>query len=573
MRRSDRSNRCLLVVAGFAALVGTLRCGAGSVGEAASRPDATPAAAGSTAAAAASIRAGDLSRAVQALSDDAMSGRLPGTDGEEKATAWIAAQFAKIGLQPASAGSYFQPVPLVGITADPAMTLKIAGSGEQRAFVYGKEFMGGTTRETAHIAASGDLVFVGYGTSAPEFHWDDYKGVDVSGKILVMLVNDPPLADTTRFGGAAMTYYGRWTYKYEIGARKGAAGIILIHETKAAGYPWEVVANSWSGEQFVPASADKGASRAPFESWVTHDAAAAMFSMAGLDLADMEKKAASESFAPVDMGLTGSLAFDNTLRRVQSKNVAGLLPGGDLADEWVIYTAHWDHLGVGNPVDGDAIYNGAFDNATGVASLLSLARAFSSLKTPPRRSVLFLAVTAEEQGLLGSTHYADHPLHPLARTAAQINMDGMNVLGRTKDVIVIGLGNTTLDDLVEKVAHQQGRHVRPDMEPEKGFYYRSDQLPFARKGVPALYTDHGIDYVGRPEGWGMEQNDLYTARNYHKPSDEFDPSWDLSGMVEDTRLLFEVGRLATDADQMPRWKDGTEFKAVRARSLASVASR
>ncbi len=510
---------------------------------------------------------------VRDLSADEMQGRLPGTEGEERATAYILEAYRAAGLVPANGDSYFQQVPLVGITADPSMTLKVRGKGKQRDLTYKTEFMAVTTREQEAIDASGELVFVGYGTVAPEFNWDDYKGADVAGKVLVMLVNDPPLEDASRFGGKAMTYYGRWTYKYEIGAEKGAAGVILVHETEAAGYPWGVVAGSWAGEQFVPARADAGASRLPFESWVTHETAANLFQMAGLDLAEMEAKAARDDFAPVPLGLTASLAFTNTMRRVESRNVAGLLPGGDLANEWIIYTAHWDHLGVSDPVDGDAIYNGAFDNATGVASLLAIAHAYAALPAPPRRSILFLAVTAEEQGLIGSYHYAANPLHPLARTAALINMDGMNVHGRTEDVIVIGLGNTTLDDLVQEVAAGQGRRVTPDMEPEKGFYYRSDQFPFAKKGVPALYTDHGIHYVGRPEGWGMEQNAAYTRENYHKPSDEFDPEWDFSGMVEDTRLLFQVGLRAAQDDAMPRWKDGTEFKAVREQSLAATGSR
>ncbi len=294
--------------------------------------------------------------------------------------------------------------------------------------------------------------------------------------------------------------------------------------------------------------------------------------LAGQDLEALKAAAAREDFAPVPLGLQASVGFSNSIRRVQSRNVAALLPGSDLADEWLIYSAHWDHLGVSDPVDGDAIYNGAFDNATGVASLLDIARAFTALPHPPRRSILFIGLTAEEQGLIGSYHYADNPLHPLARTAGMINMDGMNVLGRTRDVLIIGKGNTTLEDLVAEVAAGQGRVVRGDMQPEKGFYYRSDQFPLAKKGVPALYTDNGIDYLGRPEGWGMEQNAIYTRENYHKPSDEFDPAWDLSGMVEDTRLLFQVGLLAAQADDMPRWKEGTEFKAVREASLAAAGA-
>ena len=573
MQNSNRSSRSIRTAVLLVGLAAGVACAGGPDGGESSSPAARSALPREgIEKAVETVQAAALSRWVQELSDDRMEGRLPGTPGEEKAIAWVEAAFREAHLTPVEGDSYFQEVPLVGITADPSMSLRVEGRGTGRSLVYGEEFMGGTTREQERIDASGELVFVGYGTEAPEFDWDDYKGFDARGKVLIMLVTDPPLADEARFGGKTMTYYGRWTYKYEVGAAKGAAGVILVHQTEAAGYPWAVVANSWAGEQFVPSRADAGASRLPFESWVTHEIAEELFTLAGLDLAEMEKQAATEAFEPLPLGLEASLSFTNTIRRVQSHNVAGLRRGTDLADQWVIYTAHWDHLGIGNEVDGDDIYNGAFDNATGVAGLIGIARAFDALAEPPRRSILFLAVTAEEQGLIGSYHYADNPLHPLASTAAVINMDGMNVHGRTKDVIVIGLGNTTLDDLVTTAAQEQGRYVRPDMEPEKGFYYRSDQFPFAKKGVPALYIDHGIDYVGRPEGWGMEQNARYTAENYHKPSDEFDSSWDFSGMIDDARLLFRVGLMAAQADRMPEWKAGTEFKAIRERSLASAAS-
>jgi Zn-dependent M28 family amino/carboxypeptidase len=522
---------------------------------------------------AASIEAASLTVWLEDLADDEMEGRLPGTAGEKKATMYIAKAFEEAGLEPGNDDSYFQKVPLVGITADPAMKMKISGGKKKVKLDYKDDFMAVTTREQERIDAAGEMVFVGYGTIAPEFDWDDYKGVDVSGKVLVMLVGDPPLEDESRFGGRAMTYYGRWTYKYEMAAEMKAAGAMLIHETEAAGYPWGVVAGSWAGEQFVPVRPDGDGDRAPFESWVTHEVAGKLFEMAGLDLSEMKSLAATDSFEPVNMELSASLSFKNKIRRIKSRNVVGLLPGSDLADEWVIFSSHWDHLGISDPVLDDDIYNGAFDNATGVASLIGMARAFAALPQPPRRSMLFLAVTAEEQGLLGSYHYAEQPLHPLARTAALINMDGMNVHGQTEDIIVIGLGNTTMDDLVVQVAETQDRVVRPDQEPEKGFYYRSDQFPFAKKGVPALYTDHGIDYVGRPEGWGKEQNARYTRENYHKPSDEFDPAWDLSGMVEDTRLLFRVGLLTAQADHGPEWKEGAEFKSIRDRALAATGGR
>ena len=548
-----------VLVAGVILLAGLAACGSRGEGGIASAEQV--------------IRSADLAADVRALADDSMEGRLPGTPGEERATKWIASAFERAGLQPAAAGGWFQPVPLVGITTDPEKSLIVEGAGDPLTFAHGRDFMGGTTRETERIEASGEIVFVGYGVSAPEHRWDDYKGVDVRGKILMMLVNDPPLADETRFGGRAMTYYGRWTYKFEVGAEKGAAGVLLVHDTEAAGYPWGVVQNSWAGEQFVPERSDASLARLPFESWITTETARALAARAGLDFEDLRARAGREDFAPVPLGLTASLAFDARLRRVESKNVAGLLPGSDPAAEWVLYTAHWDHLGISTPQDGDAIYNGAFDNATGVAALAGIARAFAALPEPPRRSILFLAVTAEEQGLIGSAHYAAQPLHPLARTAAVINMDGMTVLGRTTDVVVVGMGQTTLEDILGEEAARQGRELAPDPEPEKGFYYRSDQFPFAKQGVPALATDPGVNYRDRPAGWGLAQNRAYTAERYHKPSDEFDPAWDFTGLEEDARLLFRVGWRVTQNEALPDWKPGSEFRAARQRSLAAAGAR
>jgi Zn-dependent M28 family amino/carboxypeptidase len=387
-----------------------------------------------------------------------------------------------------------------------------------------------------------------------------------------MLVNDPPVADPANpaeldpkvFGGKAMTYYGRWTYKYEIGAQKGAAAVLIIHETGPAGYPFAVVQGK-TGEQFDLVTPDKNRGRAAIEGWLSLDQAKKLLAMAGQDFDALKKQAATREWKPVPLGVKASMTIHNKLRIIDSANVVGKLAGSDpkLAREYVVYTAHWDHFGIGDPIGGDRIYNGAVDNATGTAGLIEMARAFTKLKQPPRRSILFLAVTAEEQGLLGSQYYSVTPLYPLARTLANINMDVLNVHGRTKDITVVGFGNSDLDDYVVKAAAEQGRVVHGDAEPEKGFYYRSDHFNFAKQGVPALDPGAGVDFVGKPADYGQRVRDDYTQNRYHKPSDEVRPDWDLSGAGEDLQLLFAVGYRVAQADQYPEWKPGTEFKAKR----------
>ena len=415
-------------------------------------------------------------------------------------------------------------------------------------------------------------MFVGYGVEAPEYGWDDYKGVDVAGKTLVMLVNDPPVPDPATpaaldakmFGGRAMTYYGRWTYKYEIGAKHKAAAVLIVHETGPAGYPFAVVQGK-TGEQFTFVTPGKNMDRVAIEGWITLDQAKALFTRAGQDFDRLKAQAATRAFKPVPLGLTASMTIRNTLRRVDSQNVVARLEGSDPAvkDEHVVYTAHWDHFGIGEPINGDRIYNGAKDNATGTAALLEIARAFTRLPKPPRRSILFLAVTAEEQGLLGSKYYAAQPLYPLAKTLADINMDALNVSGRTKDLVIIGLGASELDDYARAAAKEQGRTLKPDAEPEKGFYYRSDHFNFAKVGVPALNTDEGIEFVGKPAAFGTAGARALHRRRYHKPSDEVKPDWDLSGLAEDVQLLFAVGYRVAQADTYPAWTPGNEFKAIR----------
>ena len=509
---------------------------------------------------------------ITTLSSDKFEGRAPASNGEDLTTTFIREKFKGLALQPGNPdGTYFQHVPMVGITADPAMQLTLTGSnsGKRLTLRYGEDFMAWTKREQPEVGINADVVFVGYGVVAPEYHWDDYKGVDVRGKVLVMLINNPPVPDPkdpakldpTMFKGKAMTYYGRWTYKFEMAAQKGAAGCLLIHQTGPAGYPWEVVRNSNGGEQFSLARADKGMSRAAVEGWMTHDQAKALFAVTGKDLAALEKAAVDRNFRPVPLDAKAALTLHNKIRTIDSKNVVAKLPGGDpkLRQEYVIYTAHWDHLGVGPA----GIFHGAADNASGVAGLLEIARAFAKVQPPPRRSILFLAVTAEEKGLLGSQYYAEHPLYPLTKTAAEINMDVLNPFGRTRDITVIGLGMSTLDGYVKTVATEQGRVVRPDAEPEKGFYFRSDHFSFAKVGVPALDPDGGIDYLGRPAGWGLKMREKFNEENYHKPSDTITPDWDLSGAVQDLQLLFEVGYRVGDADRFPTWSPGSEFRARR----------
>jgi Zn-dependent M28 family amino/carboxypeptidase len=502
---------------------------------------------------------------IKTLASDEFEGRSPSSKGETLAIHYIADQMKAIGIAPGNPdGTYFQRVPLVSYRSQPT-PLALAKGDASKSLAYGDDYIAWTRRLVDHADLDAEAVFVGYGVTAPEFGWDDTKGQDLRGKLLVVLVNDPPLEDQKLFGGKAMTYYGRWTYKYEQAARLGAAGCLIVHENGPAGYPWDVVRNSWSGENFTTVGPDDNASLAPIEGWMTSAAADSLFALAGTSLEAAKHAALSRDFTPMSLGVRARLSFDNAIRRVESRNVVGRLPGSDpkLRDEVVVYTAHWDHLGVGVPVKGDAIYNGAVDNASGVAALLEIARAFTKLPKPPKRSILFLAPTAEERGLLGSEYYTKNPLYPLEKTVAEINMDGMNVLGPTTDVIVVGLGKSTLDDETIAVARAQGRTVKPDAEAEKGFYYRSDHFNFARAGVPALDPEGGIDYVGKPADFGRKARERFTLEDYHKPSDEYRSDWDSRGAVDDMRLLFQVGLNVANAPTIPTWREGDEFKARR----------
>ncbi len=516
-------------------------------------------------------------RHIEALASDELEGRGPGSRGEELTVDYLIGQFKEIGLEPGNPdGTYVQQVPLVGITPTNPSPLTIRRGDQTRTFDYKTDFVGTSRRVTDAIALTdSELVFVGYGVQAPEFEWDDFKGMDVTGKTLVVLVNDPPVTtaegelDAGVFGGNAMTLYGRWTYKYEKAAALGAAGVLVVHETIPAGYPFTVVQGGWSGEGFNLVTPDKNMSRATVEGWLSHDAATALLEMAGFDYEELKTSAATRDFEPVALDMTASMSFTQSLRTVDSKNVIARLPGSDpaLAGEHVVYMAHWDHFGFGDPVDGDNLYNGAVDNASGTAAMLEIARAMSMIEPAPKRSVLFLAVTAEEQGLLGSQYYGQFPLHPLHSTLAAINLDGANMWGRTRDIVVIGLGASDLDDYLRNAAAEQNRVLVPDAEPEKGYYYRSDHFNFAKVGVPAMFTDSGVEYLGKPEGYGQEKRDQYTNVDYHAPSDEVKPDWDLSGLAEDAKLLLTVGYRVAQSETYPEWKPGNEFKAIREQSL------
>jgi Zn-dependent M28 family amino/carboxypeptidase len=515
---------------------------------------------------------------IKVLSSDEFEGRAPGTKGEELSVKYLQEQFTKLNLKPGNPdGTFVQNVPLVGIVGTQAKPLTITKGGKKQTFTWSDDVVA-WTKHVAEGAAveNSEVIFAGYGVEAPEFNWNDFKDLDVKGKTIIVLVNDPAVVDPAdpskldpnTFKGDAMTYYGRWTYKFEEGAKRGAAAIFVVHETGPAGYPFSVVQGNLR-EKFDLVTPDKNMGRAKIEGWLTLDAARKILALGGQNFDALKQQARTREFRPVPLGLNASFAVKNALRTIDSQNVVAKLEGTDpqLKDEYVVYCAHWDHLGVGAPVDGDTIYNGALDNASGVGTLLEMAKAFTQIQPQPKRSVLFLLVTAEEQGLLGSQHYAASPLYPLNKTVANINIDGVNQWGRTKDVTVIGMGASDLDDYLKAAADEQGRVLRPDPEAEKGFYYRSDHFNFAKHGVPALYTDSGIEFIGKDPAYGQAKRDEYTEKDYHAPSDEIKPDWDLSGAIEDAQLLFAVGYRVAHADRMPAWKPGNEFKAVREASL------
>ncbi|WP_066529237.1 M28 family metallopeptidase [Erythrobacter sp. CCH5-A1] len=513
------------------------------------------------------IAEGTMKDVTRTLASDAFEGRAPGSAGEEKTIAFLTERFKAAGLQPGNKGSWVQDVPLVEITGKDFAPLSITGKGAPLSFQYGKDWVGATYREEAEtVLKDSELVFVGYGINAPEKGWNDYAGLDVKGKTVVILVNDPDWQTPGLegpFNGKAMTYYGRWTYKYEEAARQGAAGALIVHQTAPAAYGWNVVESSWSGPQ---AYAQRGADAGPLtqmNGWVSEDAARRVLKAAGQDLDALTKAAQAKGFKPVPLGMKLSTSFRNDVRSFLSHNVIGILPGTEAPEEYVLHTAHWDHLGRCTPApDGDDICNGAVDNATGTAALVALAEAHAKAGAP-RRSLVFLAVTAEESGLLGATYYAQNPVFPLAQTVGGVNMDALSVAGPAKDVTVIGGGKSQLDAFLETALKAAGRVATPDAKPEAGYYYRSDHFAFAKLGVPMIYVEGGEDLVKGGRAAGAAAAADYTEKRYHGPKDEFDASWDWSGVMTDLQLYYRLGRMMAMSTSWPNWNDGDEFRGIR----------
>jgi len=509
---------------------------------------------------------------IKVLASDEFEGRAPGSKGEELSVKYISDQFKKIGLKPGNPdGTYTQEVPLAGIKSEPRMSFIVGDKTMD--LKYPDDFVASSARLRPEIKIDkSNLVFVGYGVVAPEYGWDDYKDVDVKGKTLLMLIGDPPIPDPKdpsklddkMFKGKAMTYYGRWTYKYEIAAKRGAAAAVIIHETEPAAYPWQVVRSSWSKENFELDNPNKNMDAVSARSWITLDVAKKLFADSGQDFDALKKSAITGNFRPVVLNAKANIDIKQQVRSFKSHNVIGKLEGSDpkLSGEYVIYTAHWDHLGRHPELQGDQIFNGAIDNASGVASVIEIAGAFSKINPPPKRSVLFMATTAEEAGLLGAKYYAEHPLYPLEKTLADINLDSMNVWGKARDIEDLSLGFSTLDDLLTAAAKQQGRKAIPDSRPDKGKIYRADNFEFSKVGLPSLYIGKGEHLLSRPENAPLK-SDEYDSTDYHQVTDEVHPDWDLSGAVQDVQLVFEVGYEVANGDKFPEWKPGNEFKPKR----------
>lgn len=516
------------------------------------------------------ITGDEIKSHIAVLADDSLQGRKPFTIGETKTINYISSQFKKEGLEPGNNGSYFQEVPMVEITSTPSATMAITGGKTNINLNYLTDFVTSTRREADSITLKNSpLVFAGYGIVAPEYKWNDYAGLDVKGKTVIVLVNDPGFksGDLTLFKGDTMTYYGRWTYKYEEAARQGAAGIIIVHQTEPASYGWSVIANSFTGAKLYLQQKDKHFNRCKVEGWITEDAAKKLFSAAGIT-GDMRTIARKRDFKAIPLNLNATLTIQTKLKYSTSHNVIALLKGSTQADEYILYTAHWDHFGIGKPdAKGDSIFNGAVDNASGVAAVLSVARRFAQLKDKPKRSIVFLTVTGEEQGLLGSEYYATHPVYPLNKTVADLNMDALGDYGSTNDFSVTGKGQNELEDYVDNFAKQDGKTTTGDKNPGAGGYYRSDHFSFAKVGVPALDINNGANSTEHGEAWGKQKQKEYGEKHYHQQSDNYSPAMNADGMAEVANLLFNVGYKLSNESTFPGWKNGSEFKAVREKSL------
>ncbi|TCZ79068.1 M28 family metallopeptidase [Lysobacter sp. N42] len=523
----------------------------------------------------AAIDGADFAAHVRTLASDEFGGRAPGSAGEERTVEYLAAQFGRMGLAPGNQGSWFQTVPMVETTADPATTLTLEVRGKPRTLAFGTDMVVGTRTAKPQVKLdASQLVFVGYGVNAPERGWNDYAGLDVRGKTVVILVNDPGFhtQDAALFDGKAMTYYGRWTYKFEEAARQGAAGALIVHDDLGAAYGWDVVKNSWSGAQFDLRASDDPEPRLPVQGWITQAQAKSLFADLGLELDALYRQASRKGFRAIPLDARASVDLRSSVAEKSSRNVVARLPGRTRPDEAIVYMAHWDHLGdhgheghgEATPAD-DAIYNGAIDNATGVAGILEIAEAFASRPRRPERSLVFVAVTLEESGLLGSKYYVANPAVPLKNTVAVVNLDAMPVTPRARDMTVIGYGNSELEDLLAAAAKSQGRVLTPEPTPEHGYYFRSDHFNFAKAGVPALYAKGGDDLVEGGVEAGRTIAQAYRAERYHKPSDEFDPAWTYEGVVLDLQALYAVGEVLADGPAWPRWRDGNAFRAAQER--------
>ena len=549
---------CLAATAALAA------CKQEAAAPAAAQP--TPAVAPAHAFASA-INAADFGELVKTLASDEFEGRAPGSRGEDLTVNYIRDQMQRIGLQPGNGDSWFQDVPMTETTADPGTVLKIQRGDNQQQLAFGTDMVIGSRRGESEIKIDGsDMVFVGYGVDAPEQNWNDYADQDWTGKTVVMFVNDPGfhVGDAKLFDGKRMTYYGRWTYKFEEAARKGAAAALIVHDTAGAAYGWDVVKNSWGGPQYdLPAAEDKEP-RLQAQGWLSAEAARKLFADAGLDLDKAYKDANKRGFKPVPLQAKLSLDLKSTIAQKKSRNVVGVLPGSKRADEAVLYMAHWDHLGKHEGEEGDNIYNGAVDNATGVAGILEIADAMAHQETAPERSVVFLAVTLEESGLLGSEYYVNHPTFPLDKIAGVINIDAMSVNGRARDMTVTGYGSSELEDILKPLAAEKGRTLHAETSVQSGFYFRSDHFNFAKAGVPALYADGGEDLIDGGVEAGKRAAEAYGKDHYHGPKDEYDAAtWKVDGAIEDLELLYGVGKQLAGGDAWPNWYDGNPFKANR----------
>jgi Zn-dependent M28 family amino/carboxypeptidase len=505
-------------------------------------------------------------RHIAALSSDEFEGRKPATPGEEKTVAYIREQFTAAGLKPGNGSTFYQSVPLVEITADPSTTLTVSRGNEELKFKYRDDMVVWTKRVVPDAAIKqSELVFVGYGIVAPEYDWNDYAAANIKGKTAVILINDPGFVtqDPKLFAGKAMTYHGRWTYKFEEAMRQGAAGALIIHDTEPAAYGWDVVQSGWTGPQQDQASADGNAGRVAIEGWISGSTAEAVFKLAGQDLTALKASAVQRGFKAVPLNVQASVAVHNAIRRSNSSNVIGILPGSTRPDEYMLYMAHWDHLGRSEERSGDNIFNGAIDNASGVSALITLAQAFAHTQPAPERSVIFLAVTAEESGLIGSGYYAEHPPYALERTAAVINMDELFDGGPTRDISVIGYGASELEEYLREAAEKQDRVLKPEPTPERGFFYRSDHFNLAKKGVPALYIKLGTDDREKGEEAGRKREEDWVAKRYHNPADEYDPAMDFRGSMQDLELFLAVGYRITQEKSWPEWNKGNEFRATR----------